>query len=213
MKSVLGFLVMYIGWVVSTNMTSSMMRLAFLLISISGLWFMSPKIRAVVLRLSLGSLFLIFGLDKLSNLEQFAESIDAYQLIPSSMTLPMAYVLVPVEVIAGGVFVAISLGEVAGRRNVMGSSVTSAMHVALAGMLGTFCIAITYGLFTNPGMDCGCGDAWNPIDVFAKSLWSCFTGERIPGLGASLFRNLLSLTLLWLSFNWYKRDVLAMTES
>ena len=49
-------------------------------------------------------------------------------------------------------------------------------------------------------LDCGCGDAWNPIDVYSKSLWFCVTGERIPGLGASLFRNLISLSLLFWSY-------------
>jgi hypothetical protein len=84
------------------------------------------------------------------------------------------------------------------------SKIFHILHVVLAMLLATFCIAISYGLLTNPDMDCGCGDAWNPIDAFTKSLWSALTGERIPGLSASLFRNIFTLSLLGLSLLWLR---------
>jgi hypothetical protein len=197
-RSVIGFVSFYAAWAFSAMIHDRFLKFALVCAALLAAYLIALRARLFLIRALLGLLFLIFGLDKLGGLEHFAESIDAYQMIPTTWTHLAASLLAPLEAIIGCIFIIYSVLDVArsGRFSGRSQLYFQGLHMSLLLMLGTFCVAIIYGLFTNPYMDCGCGDAWNPIDVFSKSLWFTFTGEVISGLDASLFRNLCAISLV-----------------
>ena len=196
-------LLCWLGWLHASRLDSwAVGVLSLLMISIS-LIALHTQLRLLLLRTLVSALFLIFSLDKLGDLEAFAESIFEYQIISQSTAELLAAPLAYTELITAITFFLWTLLALSGRLHLLGSArpiITLILHGFLIGMLTTFCGAIIYGLFTNPYMDCGCGDSWNPIDVFSKSAWYILTDIKLPGLPASLFRNLISLSILAYSY-------------
>lgn len=94
----------------------------------------------MVARLVLGGVFVFSGGVKLLDPAAFAEIIDAYALLPEWLTVPVAWGLPVVEVIAG-------LGLMLG------------LPVALTAvtlMLGLFIFVLWFGILQGLDVDCGC---------------------------------------------------------
>jgi len=192
-------LICWFGWMQSAGLDSRLKGGLGLALMTAAILLLNATVRLLVLRLLVASLFIIFSLDKMTDLESFAESIIEYQIVSESTAHLLAGPLAYAELIFASLFLIWSVLTLFDRFRVSPLSQSSApllLHVALLGMLITFCCAITYGILTNPYMDCGCGDSWNPIDVFSKTAWFIITEIKLPGLPASLFRNVLSVSVL-----------------
>jgi uncharacterized membrane protein YphA (DoxX/SURF4 family) len=190
----------WFSWMQASSMSSRIWSISFLFLMIASIGLLSESLRLLVLRLLVALLFIIFSIDKLGNLEHFADSISEYQIISEKLSYTLSGPLAVSELAASSLFLIWSLMQFFKVR--FNYSVSAqyfigiGSHIALISMLITFCGAITYGLLTNPYMDCGCGDSWNPIDILSKSIWYLCTDIKLPGLPASLFRNIISLSIL-----------------
>ena len=96
----------------------------------------------LVLRLLLGLLLLVAGLIKLRDPLNFRHALDAFGFLPLKITIPVAVVLPPFEVLCG-------LAIILGFR-------TRAMVSAAAGMLLIFSAVLGWLLISGRSVDCGC---------------------------------------------------------
>lgn len=88
----------------------------------------------------LGVVFLYGGIPKLFQINDFAENIGAFGIVPDAILLPVALVIVMLEVVVG-------FGLLA--RKMM------AQHLAGA-MLAVFIGVLSYGIWLGLDIDCGC---------------------------------------------------------
>ncbi len=97
----------------------------------------------LVIRLILGVLFLYAGIDKITEPQSFARSIDNYHIIPFGMENTMAIILPWLELLIG-------LGLV------IGCMVDGAALMSM-GLLVVFIIAISSAILRGYNIECGCG--------------------------------------------------------
>ncbi len=96
-------------------------------------------------RIALGLVFLLYGLDKITNPDDFARAIANYRLLPESLVNLVAVTLPWVELICGLLLLA-------------GQWVRSAALVS-AFLLCVFVVAVSITLFRGLDINCGCLDA------------------------------------------------------
>jgi len=114
-------------------------------------------------RTLLGLMFVVAGVIKLSDPQQFAIVIDAFGLVPRGVLIPMSYALPVLEVAAG-------LGLVFDVRY-------SLSTIAVLTLL--FLAVLGYGLHLGLDIDCGCYGPGDPEaeafsglrDAFNRDLW------------------------------------------
>lgn len=97
----------------------------------------------LVIRLILGVLFLYASIDKITEPQSFARSIDNYHIIPFGMENTMAIILPWLELLIG-------LGLV------IGCMVDGAALMSM-GLLVVFIIAISSAILRGYNIECGCG--------------------------------------------------------
>ena len=122
----------------------------------------------------LGAVFIYAGSLKLLEPRTFAVLIDAYGILPEHLTLPMAYLLPSLEVVAG-------IGLLLDIRGSL------AMVTA---MLGLFIAILGYGIWMGLDVDCGC---FGPEDPEA---------DAFHGLRQSLYRDLAMLAGVVYLYAW-----------
>lgn len=111
----------------------------------------------------LAGVFLLAGLPKILNPEEFALIIDAYGFLPEVAVLPVAIILPVAEVVAA---LALLKGRIEGLWSV------ALMMICFIAVLG-------YGIYLGLDIDCGC---FGPDDP---------EHEAFSGLRVALFRDLL----------------------
>lgn len=104
--------------------------------------FFNNKYLLLISRLILGFIFLYAGMEKISDPEGFARSINNYKLLPYSAINIMALILPWIEVTAG----LLLLFGIAAKENAF----------ILSSLLVIFLIAIGISLFRGLNIDCGC---------------------------------------------------------
>jgi uncharacterized membrane protein YphA (DoxX/SURF4 family) len=102
-------------------------------------------------RLVLAAIFLIAGISKVQSTHEFAQAVEAFDLLPLQLAVPFALILPWVEIIAALYLLVGFLGRIAA--------------VVTAGMLLMFIVALLDALLTgNTAHPCGCfGPGANPI--------------------------------------------------
>jgi len=121
-----------------------------------------PQWLSVISRLFLAIIFFLGGLPKLFALDDFAQVISNYGLLPDSLLYPAAIILPLFEMV-------IALGLLANKR--------WAVFFALA-LLSLFIIVLSYGIYLGLDIDCGC---FGPEDPEHKAF---------SGLKTSLIRDI-----------------------
>ena len=104
-----------------------------------------------VSRIVLAAVFLVYGASKIPNLDDFARSIENYQLLPDALVNALAITLPWIEVVA-----ALALLF---RRSAPGAVVT------VGGMTLVFTIAIISALMRGLDINCGCLDTGTDADA------------------------------------------------
>lgn len=128
----------------------------------------------MAVRTVLGLMFLVAGVIKLGDPQQFAVVIDAFGLVPRGVVMPIAYVMPVIEVVAG-------LGLVFDVRASLSTiTVLTLFFVAVLG----------YGLHLGLDIDCGC---YGPGDPEA---------EAFSGLRDALHRDLWMLLGMGYCYWW-----------
>lgn len=100
------------------------------------------RVLALLLRLTLGGLFLWSGADKLRDLAAFREAVEDYQLLPSALASSWAFVLPFLELALSALLVVGLFTRV------------SAALVAL--LLVVFMVAIGINMYRGVEIECGC---------------------------------------------------------
>lgn len=117
----------------------------------------------LVVRVILGLMFLVAGVIKLADPQQFAIVIDAFGLVPSGVVMPIAYVMPVIEVVAG-----------------LGLMFDMRASLPTVALLTLFFIAVLgYGLHLGLDIDCGCYGPGDPEaeafsglrDALRRDLW------------------------------------------
>lgn len=103
---------------------------------------------ALALRFALASVFLVAGASKLLRLEEFADAVRNYGLLPSRIVRPIALTLAPLE-LAAGLLLAIGFA-------------VRPVSLFLAGLLIAFTAAVAVNLLRGRAIDCGCFSAVVP---------------------------------------------------
>jgi uncharacterized membrane protein YphA (DoxX/SURF4 family) len=105
----------------------------------------------LLFRVFLAAIFLIAGISKVQSPHEFAQAVEAFNLLPIPLAVPFALILPWVEIIAASYLFAGFLGRLAG--------------AVTAGMLLMFIVALLDALLSgNTAHPCGCfGSAANPI--------------------------------------------------
>ena len=98
------------------------------------------KVSYGLLRVLLGVVFLYSGISKSLDLSYFAQVINAFGILPSSLTYPAGLVIVTAELVLG-------LGIILDRRGALGG--------LLLMLLGFIAVA-GYAIFMGYDIDCGC---------------------------------------------------------
>jgi len=107
-----------------------------------------------LIRTALGIVFIWAGAVKLMDLENFADIISAYELVPEALLAPAAIGLPTLELIAG-------LGLI--------FDVKGSLSVIL-GLLVMFAFVLWFGILKDLDIDCGC---FSPDDLAEhNALWS-----------------------------------------
>jgi uncharacterized membrane protein YphA (DoxX/SURF4 family) len=97
-----------------------------------------------IIRIALGIVFVIAGLPKLLDPKAFAKAVSMYEIVPEQI-LPLVALVVPItEVLAG-------IGLIL---NIKGSL------TVIAGLLVSFITILSYGVFNDLDIDCGCSIPW-----------------------------------------------------
>jgi len=112
--------------------------------------FLQNRFLFILFRIIVGFIFIYAGLDKISNLPEFAKAISNYRLLPVELVNIFAIILPWIEVIAG---VLILMGFF-----IQGGS------LIILGLLITFTIAITINLVRGVDISCGCKTPWATSD-------------------------------------------------
>ena len=99
----------------------------------------------IAARIAVGLVFLLYGIDKISNPDEFARAIANYRLLPDALVNPVAVTLPWVECICGLLLLA-------------GQWVRSAALVS-AFLLCVFLVAVSITLARGLDINCGCLNA------------------------------------------------------
>jgi uncharacterized membrane protein YphA (DoxX/SURF4 family) len=129
----------------------------------------------LLLRLALGCLFVYAGLIKLADPRAFAHAIAQFDLAPEQLLPLLAVGLPALELLAG-------VGLIFERRGSL---------TATASLLGLFLLALSYAVWMEMDIDCG-----------------CFTVEEInarTGVKTALLRDLFLAAALGFLFWWRRR--------
>ena len=95
-----------------------------------------------ITRIYLALVFILSGLDKINDLNSFAQSIENYKLLPISMVNILAIIIPWIEVVAGGLL----LVGIYIREN----------SIIIFTLLLVFTISIASAVLRNLDIDCGC---------------------------------------------------------
>lgn len=128
--------------------------------------FLSPLIYHLI-RVLLSATFLWSGISKLMDPTEFALIIDGYGLMPDAWILPLAIALPLLEMVFG-------LGLLLDIRGSL---------AVITGLLMLFIAILSYGIWLELDVDCGC---FGPEDPEAKAfhgLWSALVRDIIMMLG------------------------------
>lgn len=104
---------------------------------------------SLLLRMLVGTVFLVFGIEKLNALTIFGGSIAAYQLVPSELANILAILFAWTEVVVGVLLFA-------------GAAIRGSALVA-GSMLALFIVVISIALARGLEIDCGCGAVPEPL--------------------------------------------------
>jgi len=126
------------------------------------------------IRWILGGVFIYAGSIKLPDPGIFAVLIEAYGIVPESLLMPMAVALPVLEVIAGVGL----LFDLEGSLSV------------ITGLLVLFIVILSYGIWMELDVDCGC---FRPEDPESKAF---------HGLRLSLYRDLFMLAGVVFAYVW-----------
>jgi uncharacterized membrane protein YphA (DoxX/SURF4 family) len=118
-----------------------------------------------LIRAGIGAVFIWSGVTKLLAPQQFSILIDAYGLIPQTFTLPAAWGLSSLELLAG-------LGLIWDVRWAL---------TAITGLLLMFILVLSYGIGIGLDVDCGCFGPGDP------------EGEAYHGMRPALYRDAVML--------------------
>lgn len=94
------------------------------------------------IRFFIGGMFVWAGVGKMLDPRAFAEAIASFRMVPVALVSPMALAIPPLEVIAGGLWVA-------------NRGAASAAAV-IGGLLGMFVVALVVALLRGIPAECGC---------------------------------------------------------
>ena len=132
-----------------------------------------------LLRWGLGGIFIYAGSVKLLEPKTFAALIEAYGMVPESMSMTIAMVLPAIELAAGiGL-----LFDIEGSLSV------------IAGLVGLFIAILSYGVWMGLDVDCGCFGQEDP------------EAETFHGLKASLYHDLVMLGGIVFIYVWRRYRV------
>lgn len=133
-----------------------------------------------VARIILGVVFLWSGATKLNDPLSFSIVIDAYGIVPDILTIPIAFIIAGLEVIA-------AIGLLADIRGSL---------LIISALLVLFIVILSYGIWMGLDVDCGC---FGPDDPEAKAF---------HGLRTALYRDLIMVAgIIYLYFWRYIRAV------
>lgn len=119
-------------------------------------------------RIILGLLFLFAGGTKISDPYAFAETIDAFGMLPADLVFPLALALPPVEILAG-------IGLLLDLRGSL-----AVITTLLMGFILVLAAAISMGL----DIDCGCYGPGDPEAEIFSSLWTSLYRDLAMTAGA-----------------------------
>jgi hypothetical protein len=146
------------------------------------------------IRLLLCLLLVIFGYDKLNN-DSFIEEIAQYEVFSSTLIDLIVMFLPSIEILVG---MLILLPSQLTSNIQIPVKLRQMIHLMYLMMMFSFCLILLKGKSIGIN-DCGCGVSQNPLDIFAKQIWSWYSGEIIVGINASILRNIMAILLLSVS--------------
>ncbi|WP_340540510.1 MauE/DoxX family redox-associated membrane protein [Nocardioides sp. GXZ039] len=147
---------------------------------------------ALVARLVVGGVWIAAGLAKITNPLGSVQAVQAYELLPNSLAVPIGYILPPLEIVVG---LALVVGVLT-----RGAALISAI------LFVAFIIGIASAWARGLEIDCGCfgGGGYDP-DASSKYPWEI--ARDVALLAASLF-------LVWVgSRRWSLDSLLFRTTS
>ena len=109
-----------------------------------------------LVRYALAILFVVAGCLKLSDPRVFAVTIDAFGILPTELTLPLAVILPVVEILAAVALVFDVRGSLA----------------VISGLLIVFMAVLIYAIHMGLDIDCGCYGPEEPEAKAFHSLWT-----------------------------------------
>jgi hypothetical protein len=146
------------------------------------------------IRILLCLLLVIFGYDKLNN-DSFIEEIEQYEIFGPAFIDLIVMFLPSIEILVG---MLILLPAQFTSKIKISVKFRHFIHLSYLMMMISFCLILLKGRSIGIN-DCGCGISQNPLDIFAKQIWSWYSGEIIVGINASILRNLMAIVLLSIS--------------
>lgn len=129
-----------------------------------------------VIRISLGVLFFIVGLQKLFDQKSFAKALSMYEIVPEKL-LPLVAVGLPLTEVLAGVGLIL---------NIKGSL------TIITGLLVLFIAVLYYGILSVLDIGCGCYMPWERPEH--------------AGLKSALYRDLLMLVMVIYLYFWQKKN-------
>lgn len=125
-----------------------------------------------IVRIALGLVFVVAGLPKLFDPKAFAKAVSMYEIVPEQV-LPLVAIVIPItEVLVG-------IGLIF---NIKGSL------SLIAGLLAVFLAILSYGVFNNLDIDCGCSIPWE--------------SARYASLKSALLRDLIMFGMVIYLYLW-----------
>jgi uncharacterized membrane protein YphA (DoxX/SURF4 family) len=123
----------------------------------------------LAIRVTIGMAFIYAGIYKMSGLELFAKTIDAFGLVPDFIVYPITIMIPMVEILCG-------IGFIAGNQE--------SVYV-ITSMLLMFIAVLIFGISNGIDVDCGC---YGPNDS---------VGESLSNLKISLIRDLIMVSCIF----------------
>jgi len=136
-------------------------------------------------RILLSVIFLWSGISKLMAPQFFAVIIENYGLLPDPLTLPAAFFLSIIEVLAGMGLLADIRGSLA----------------VVTGLLASFMVILSYGIWLGLDVDCGC---LGPKDPEARAF---------RGLRSALLQDIAMMLVIFYLYFWRYRQSMAPKPS
>lgn len=104
---------------------------------------MIAKLTAMVVRLTLGAVFLYAALTKVPAFDTFAEEIANYRMLPALLVAPLAVAVPGMELLCGALLV-------------LGRWWVRPAALLLSLLLGVFIVALSQALLRGINLSCGC---------------------------------------------------------